>query len=98
MVPALVDAGCEYQYYASDITRTYPVNGRFTNAQREAYFETGFLVAENLIPGEWLQRLNDLSDAFIDLFGPVAGGADAVVDALLAVLGPRGTLVAPTFT
>ncbi len=26
----LVDAGCEYQYYASDITRTYPVNGRFT--------------------------------------------------------------------
>jgi Xaa-Pro aminopeptidase len=33
----LVDAGCEYQYYASDITRTYPVNGRFTTAQREVY-------------------------------------------------------------
>jgi Xaa-Pro aminopeptidase len=33
----LVDAGCEYQYYASDITRTYPVNGRFTPAQREVY-------------------------------------------------------------
>jgi Xaa-Pro aminopeptidase len=33
----LVDAGCEYQYYASDITRTYPVNGRFTTAQREIY-------------------------------------------------------------
>lgn len=33
----LVDAGCEYQYYASDITRTYPVNGRFTAAQREVY-------------------------------------------------------------
>ena len=26
----LVDAGCEYEYYASDITRTFPVNGRFT--------------------------------------------------------------------
>jgi Xaa-Pro aminopeptidase len=33
----LVDAGCEYQYYASDITRTYPVNGRFSPAQRAVY-------------------------------------------------------------
>ena len=30
----LVDAGCEYDYYASDITRTMPVNGRFTPEQR----------------------------------------------------------------
>lgn len=33
----LVDAGAEYQYYASDITRTWPVNGRFSPAQREVY-------------------------------------------------------------
>ena len=33
----LVDAGCEYGYYASDITRTYPVNGRFTREQRAVY-------------------------------------------------------------
>jgi Xaa-Pro aminopeptidase len=33
----LVDAGCEYGYYASDITRTYPVNGRFTREQRAIY-------------------------------------------------------------
>jgi Xaa-Pro aminopeptidase len=33
----LVDAGCEYEYYASDITRTYPVNGRFTPEQRAVY-------------------------------------------------------------
>jgi Xaa-Pro aminopeptidase len=33
----LVDAGCEYGYYASDITRTFPVNGRFTPAQRAIY-------------------------------------------------------------
>jgi Xaa-Pro aminopeptidase len=33
----LVDAGCEFQCYASDITRTYPVNGRFTSAQRAVY-------------------------------------------------------------
>lgn len=33
----LVDAGCELDYYASDITRTFPVNGRFTEAQRVIY-------------------------------------------------------------
>ncbi|MEZ5500349.1 MAG: aminopeptidase P N-terminal domain-containing protein [Steroidobacteraceae bacterium] len=33
----LVDAGCEYRYYASDITRTYPVNGRFSPVQRAVY-------------------------------------------------------------
>ncbi len=33
----LVDAGCEYQYYASDITRTYPVNGKFSQDQRAIY-------------------------------------------------------------
>jgi Xaa-Pro aminopeptidase len=33
----LVDAGAQYQGYASDITRTFPVNGRFTKAQREVY-------------------------------------------------------------
>ncbi len=33
----LVDAGCEYGYYASDITRTYPINGRFTREQRAIY-------------------------------------------------------------
>ncbi len=33
----LVDAGAEYQCYASDITRTYPVSGRFTPAQRALY-------------------------------------------------------------
>ncbi len=33
----LVDAGCEYDYYASDITRTFPVGGRFSPAQRALY-------------------------------------------------------------
>lgn len=33
----LIDAGCEYQYYASDITRTFPANGRFSAEQRAIY-------------------------------------------------------------
>jgi Xaa-Pro aminopeptidase len=33
----LIDAGAEYDCYASDITRTFPVNGRFSDAQREVY-------------------------------------------------------------
>ncbi|MCB1922581.1 MAG: aminopeptidase P N-terminal domain-containing protein [Gammaproteobacteria bacterium] len=33
----LIDAGCELDYYASDITRTFPVNGCFSDAQRALY-------------------------------------------------------------
>ena len=33
----LIDAGCELGMYASDVTRTFPVNGRFSAAQRELY-------------------------------------------------------------
>lgn len=33
----LIDAGCEYNYYAADITRTFPINGKFTIAQKEIY-------------------------------------------------------------
>ncbi len=33
----LIDAGCELGYYASDITRTFPVNGRFSAPQRALY-------------------------------------------------------------
>lgn len=33
----LIDAGCEYDYYASDVTRTFPANGKFSAEQRAIY-------------------------------------------------------------
>lgn len=33
----LFDLGCEYEYYCSDISRTFPVNGKFTDRQKELY-------------------------------------------------------------
>jgi len=33
----LIDSGAEYQCYASDITRTFPINGKFSSAQRDIY-------------------------------------------------------------
>ena len=50
----LVDAGAEYKGYASDITRTFPINGRFSKAQREIYdlvLETQMSCVEMVRPG-----------------------------------------------
>jgi Xaa-Pro aminopeptidase len=33
----LIDAGCEYNYYAGDITRTFPINGKFSREQQAVY-------------------------------------------------------------
>jgi len=33
----LIDAGCEYGYYASDVTRTFPANGKFRGVQKDVY-------------------------------------------------------------
>jgi Xaa-Pro aminopeptidase len=41
----LIDAACEYNYYAADITRTFPASGKFTPEQRQIY-ETVFAAQE----------------------------------------------------
>ncbi len=33
----LIDAGCEYNYYAADITRTYPISGHYNEVQKQVY-------------------------------------------------------------
>ncbi len=48
----LIDAGCEYGYFASDVTRTFPVNGKFTNEQRAIYE----IVLESQLEGIRLTR------------------------------------------
>jgi Xaa-Pro aminopeptidase len=50
----LVDAGCEYESYASDITRTFPVGGRFTPEQRAVYeivLEANLAAIQKVKPG-----------------------------------------------
>jgi Xaa-Pro aminopeptidase len=55
----LLDAGCEHDYYASDITRTFPVGGRFNPAQRAVYevvLEAQLAAIEKVRPGNhWNQ-------------------------------------------
>ncbi len=50
----LIDAGCELDLYASDVTRTFPVNGRFTEAQRavqEIVCEAQAAAIDATVPG-----------------------------------------------
>jgi Xaa-Pro aminopeptidase len=50
----LIDAGAEYKGYASDITRTFPISGRFSKPQREIYdlvLETQVACIEMVRPG-----------------------------------------------
>lgn len=60
----LVDAGTEYNYYASDITRTFPTNGRFTDTQKAVYeivLNTQQQLIDMIKPGVSWQTLQDAS-------------------------------------
>ena len=57
----LIDAGCEYMGYAGDITRTFPVNGKFSPAQREVYdivLESLETALRLFRPGTSIQEVN----------------------------------------
>ncbi|CAN5481272.1 Xaa-Pro aminopeptidase [soil metagenome] len=60
----LIDAGAEYRGYASDITRTFPVNGCYTKAQREIYdlvLEAQMSCVEMVQPGTTHDQLKSHS-------------------------------------
>lgn len=57
----LIDAACEYGYYASDITRVYPANGKFNPAQRAVYevvLNCQNAIIEQCKPGATVQGLH----------------------------------------
>lgn len=61
----LIDAGCEYECYASDITRTFPVNGKFSPAQKALYelvLKAQQAAIEKVQPGK---HWNDPHDAAV---------------------------------
>jgi Xaa-Pro aminopeptidase len=64
----LIDAGCEYEMYASDITRTFPVNGSFTAPQRELYemvLHVQLEIIKMITPGITKKMLQDASERML---------------------------------
>jgi len=64
----LIDAGCEWDYYASDITRTTPINGKFSVAQKALYngiLEAQLKIIEMIKPGMTKQKLQDASETLL---------------------------------
>lgn len=58
----LIDAGCELHGYAADITRTFPVNGRFTTEQKAIYelvLKAQIAAIKLLVPGNTIKMAND---------------------------------------
>lgn len=84
----LIDAACEWELYASDITRTFPVNGKFSKDQREVYeavLDVQLRVIDAIKPGmkrDALQRYSEelLCDALIAL-GVLSGERKALMEA-----------------
>jgi len=83
----LIDAGCEVDGYASDITRTFPVNGRFGAAQREIYelvLEAQRAAIDAVRPGAAWDEPHEaavrvLAQGFLDL-GLLRGTLDQVLE------------------
>lgn len=60
----LIDAGCELGYQSTDITRTFPVNGRFTPIQKQAYeivLNAQQRAIEAVGPGTTVDAIHDLT-------------------------------------
>jgi Xaa-Pro aminopeptidase len=83
----LIDAGAEYGYYASDVTRTFPVSGHFSAAQRAIYelvLAAQLAAIAQIRPGTTYLQVHDravqvLSDGLVRL-GLLAGPVQEVIE------------------
>ena len=83
----LVDAGCEYHSYASDITRTFPVNGRFSREQQALYevvLAAQYAAIEAVRPGNHWNAFHEasvqvLTQGLVDL-GLLKGGVAELIE------------------
>ena len=84
-----VDAGCEYGFYTADVTRTWPVNGRFSDAQAELYdlvLSTELACIDLVRPGTPVKALQEtavrlLTEGMVrlGLLTPGDGGVDGLI-------------------
>ena len=83
----LIDAGAEYECYASDITRTFPVNGKFSRTQRDVYslvLAAQAAAIDTAAPGRTFEDVHMaavrvLAEGLIDL-GALKGRVKRVID------------------
>lgn len=60
----LIDAGAECDHYAADITRTFPVSGKFSSAQKQLYqlvLDAQYAAIEQIKPGKQWNKAHDVS-------------------------------------
>lgn len=83
----LIDAGAELQYYASDITRTFPVNGSFNTEQRAIYdlvLKSQYAAIECIKPGAHWNEAHEatarvITEGLVEL-GLLKGDADKIIE------------------
>lgn len=83
----LIDAGCELDYYAADITRTFPVNGKFSEEQKAIYqlvLDAQLAAIEQAKPGNHWNQPHDatvqvITQGLIDL-GLLQGDLEQLIE------------------
>ncbi|MDJ0701768.1 MAG: aminopeptidase P N-terminal domain-containing protein [Leptolyngbyaceae cyanobacterium MO_188.B28] len=83
----LIDAGCAYDYYNADITRTFPIDGQFTPEQRILYelvLEAQLKAIEQVLPGHPFNQFHDaatriITEGLVEL-GLLQGEIDQLIE------------------
>ena len=83
----LIDAGCEFEYYASDVTRTFPVSGTFSDPQRALYeivLSAQLAAIEAVKPGATIGSVHDVAvekivDGLLDV-GLLSGDKAEIIE------------------